>query len=196
MSRRAALEHQSVSFFLADKTIEQPVPMNVAAFSSAKKEPDSAEPMHTRAHLVHFTRRRFNGADRSQTSRVKKRRRGEQHCVENLRRAGNGCEPFQPANCEREDHESPFFSIGARSATDGPFKTLPYASKREPWQGQSQVVSVRFQCTMHLRCGQMAVISWIFPGLIAVDRDFLEPAADHSPLPRFQISRPNPRRRP
>ena len=166
--------------------------MNVAAFSSAKKEPDSAEPMHTRAHLVHFKRRRFNGADRSQTSRVKKRRRGEQHCVENLRRAGNGCEPFQPANCEREDHESPFFSIGARSATDGPFKTLPYASKREPWQGQSQVVSVRFQCTMHLEVRTDGRHFVDFPGLIAVDRDFLEPAADHSPLPAISNSRPNP----
>src|SRR5688572_15091765 len=106
---------------------------------------------------------------------MKKGGGGEQDRVENVRRAGNGRQPFQPANCELEDHDSPFFSIGARSATDGPFSTLPSASKREPWQGQSQVVSVRFQCTMHFRCGQIAVISWNSPASSRYTATFLSP---------------------
>src|SRR5687767_3121979 len=139
MGRRAAIAQQNVTLGLADKTIEQSVAMNVAAFLSAKKETHPAETMHSRSHLGHCARGRFDGADRSQASRMKKSGRGEQHRVENLRCAGNGREPFQPANCKVEDHDSASFSIGARSATDGPFNTLPSASKREPWQGQSQV---------------------------------------------------------
>src|SRR5688500_8458470 len=163
MGRRAAIEQESIAICQADKTIEQPVAMKVAAFPSAKKESYPAETMHPRTHFGHFTCRRFHRADRAQASRMKKGGRGEQQRVEKVRRAGNGRQPFQPANCELEDHDSPFSSIGARSATDGPFSTLPSASKREPWQGQSQVVSVRFQCTMHFRCGQIAVISWNSP---------------------------------
>jgi hypothetical protein len=39
-------------------------------------------------------------------------------------------------------------STSASGATAGPFTTLPRGSKREPWQGQSQVFSVEFQSTM------------------------------------------------
>ena len=163
MKRCAAIEQQSVAPGLADKTIEQSIAMNVTAFPSAKKEPHAAETMHSRAHLGHSAGRRFDSADRLKTSRIENGGRGQQDRVENLRCAGNGRQPFQPANCKLEDHDSLFLSIGARSATDGPFNTLPTASKREPWQGQSQVVSVRFQCTMHFKCGQIAVISWNSP---------------------------------
>ena len=145
MGRRAAVEEEGIALGLADETIEQPVAMYVAAFPSAKKEPHPAETMRTRTDFGNLARRRFHRADRSQSSRMKKRGRSEQHRVENVRRAGNGRQPFQPPHCELEDHDSPFFSTGARSATEGPFSTLPNASKREPWQGQSQVVSVRFQ---------------------------------------------------
>ena len=162
MRKSATLDHQRIAIRAADKTIEQTVSMNMAAFLSTKKEPDSTQAMNSRPNSGHFGRGLFDGANGTQTRRMKKRGRAEQHRVENLRRAGNGRQPFQPANCKRENHESPF-STGARSATDGPFRTLPRASKREPWQGQSQVVSVRFQCTMHFRCGQIAVISWNSP---------------------------------
>ena len=162
MRTRAAIAHQRVPIRPADKTIEQPVSVEMAAFLSVEKEAYSAKAMNPRSYPGQFVHRFFNGADGSQTRRMKKRRRAEQHRIENLRRAGNGRQPFQPADREEENHASPS-SIGARSATDGPFKTLPRASKREPWQGQSQVVSVRFQCTIHFKCGQIAVISWNVP---------------------------------
>ena len=38
--------------------------------------------------------------------------------------------------------------ISSSGATAGPFTTLPYASNREPWHGQSHVFSVEFQSTM------------------------------------------------
>jgi len=73
MGRRASLEQESVALCLADKTIEQPVAMKVAAFPSAKKESYPAEAMDTRTHFGDFGRRRFHRADRSKPSRVKKR---------------------------------------------------------------------------------------------------------------------------
>ena len=41
-----------------------------------------------------------------------------------------------------------FFS---RAATAGPLSTAPSTPNREPWQGQSQVRSSVFQCTMQPR---------------------------------------------
>src|SRR4051812_19141368 len=40
------------------------------------------------------------------------------------------------------------FSNGSSA---GPESTSPVGLKREPWQGQSQVRSAAFQCTMHFR---------------------------------------------
>ena len=40
--------------------------------------------------------------------------------------------------------------------TAGPWMTLPSVSKRDPWQGQSQVFSAVFQETMQPRCVQVA----------------------------------------
>lgn len=162
MWRRATVAHQGITICAAHKAIEQPVSVQVTEFFPSKAEADAAEAMNSRAHSGKFGYRLFDGADGAQPCRMKKRGRCEQHRIENLRCAGNGREPFQPANCKLENHESPF-STGARSATDGPFSTLPSASKREPWQGQSQVVSLRFQCTMHFKCGQIAVISCSVP---------------------------------
>lgn len=36
----------------------------------------------------------------------------------------------------------------------GPLWTAPVGLKREPWQGQSQVLSAAFQWTMHFMCVQ------------------------------------------
>src|SRR6185436_9103640 len=47
-------------------------------------------------------------------------------------------------------------SITGRPASDGPLSTLPSTSKREPWQGQSQVFSAEFQVTTQPRCVQIA----------------------------------------
>lgn len=132
--RGAAATHQCLPVRPADKTIEQTVAVDVAAFLSTEKETDSAQAMNPRPYSRQFRRGLFDGADGAQSRRMKKRRRAEQHRVENLGRAGNSRQPFQSANCKREDHEPPsrVGGIGARSATDGPFKTLPKASKREP----------------------------------------------------------------
>src|SRR5205823_6528508 len=54
-------------------------------------------------------------------------------------------------------------ATGSRSLTAGPFNTRPYGSKREPWQGQSQLASAEFQATVHLRCVQTAERSWSVP---------------------------------
>ena len=39
----------------------------------------------------------------------------------------------------------------AKSVFAGPLMTLPSLSKRDPWQGQSQVFSAAFHCTMQPR---------------------------------------------
>jgi hypothetical protein len=46
--------------------------------------------------------------------------------------------------------------LRSRSLTAGPWMTLPSLSKRDPWQGQSQVFSAVFQETMQPRCVQVA----------------------------------------
>ena len=46
---------------------------------------------------------------------------------------------------------------GLRSSIAGPLSTFPLGSNRDPWQGQSQLFSVEFQPTMHLRCVQTAL---------------------------------------
>src|SRR5262249_60349593 len=58
---------------------------------------------------------------------------------------------------------APAGAAGARSRLAGPLTTRPRRSKREPWQGQSQVCSASFQATTHPRCGQLAENSWAAP---------------------------------
>jgi len=47
-------------------------------------------------------------------------------------------------------------AIGASGASAGPAITLPSGLKREPWHGQSHVLSASFQSTMHAMCVQTA----------------------------------------
>src|SRR5205823_519578 len=53
--------------------------------------------------------------------------------------------------------------IFSRGASAGPEKTSPVGLKREPWQGQSQVLSAAFQWTMHFKCVQIGEQSLTFP---------------------------------
>ena len=63
--------------------------------------------------------------------------------------------------------ESLFLSDTSQASASGelagPEMTWPLGSKREPWQGQSQVFSAPFQCTMQPRCGQTAESSCAAP---------------------------------
>lgn len=162
MRQRAALGYQRVALLTAYEAIEQPVSVDMARFLAVMEKSDAAEPMDPYAHPRPLANRGFDRRHRPQPRRVKERGCRSQERVEDQRRAGNSREPLQSANDELKN-QSPLGSTGARSATDGPFNTFPCASNREPWQGQSQVVSVRFQCTMHFKCGQTAVISWSVP---------------------------------
>ena len=78
MRRRPLLPQQRVAICRADKTIEQPVAVDVAAFLFTKKEPNSAEAMNPGPYSWKFRRRLFNGADRPQPGRMKKRGYAEQ----------------------------------------------------------------------------------------------------------------------
>jgi hypothetical protein len=162
MRQAAALGNQRIAILPADMAIEQSVPVNMTRFLSVMEKPDAAKPMNLHLRPRPLADGGFNRAHRAKPSRAKERGPGEQHRVENLRRTGDPRQPFQPVNDELKN-QSPLGSTGARSATDGPFNTFPSASNREPWHGQSHVVSVRFQCTMHFKCGQIAVISWSVP---------------------------------
>ena len=162
MRQRSSVGNQRITLIPADKTIEETVAMNVARFPSAVEESDSSQPVNCHPHSRPAADGGFNLCYCPEARRTEHRRAHEQHRVENERRARNSRQPFQSANDELKD-QSAFGSTGARSATDGPFNTFPRASNREPWQGQSHVVSVRFQCTMHFKCGHTAVISWSAP---------------------------------
>ena len=73
--RGVAVPEQCIAIRPPHKTIQQTVAMNVAAFLSAKNEPDSAEAMNPRPHAGQFVGPLFEGADRAQACRVKKRSR-------------------------------------------------------------------------------------------------------------------------
>ena len=47
-------------------------------------------------------------------------------------------------------------SLGANPCAAGPLSTVPSVSKREPWQGQSQLFASSFQRTRPPRCGHTA----------------------------------------
>ncbi|MEY2494469.1 MAG: hypothetical protein QOJ45_961 [Verrucomicrobiota bacterium] len=75
--RRVMVSHKRIAIRTADKAIEQTVPMNVAAFLSAKKETDAAKPMNARRHSRQIGHRFFHGADGAQSRRRKDRGRAE-----------------------------------------------------------------------------------------------------------------------
>ena len=103
----------------------------MAGLFPPQKETDAAQAMHACLDSrppAHFG---LDFAYGPETRRMKQAGRPEQYGVKNLRRARDAGEPFQPANDEAENQVSSL-SIGARSATAGPFNTLPSASKRDP----------------------------------------------------------------
>src|SRR2546423_6687230 len=151
------------------------------------KETNAAKSMDADAHFGPGPHARLTRAYRAQQCGMKRARRAEEHRVEGLRRARDSREPFESPDGERKNYVS-LFSTGARSATDGPFSTLPSGSKREPWQGQSQVVSFRFQCTMHFKCGQTAVISCSAPASSRYTAIFFAPRRTTAPWPGFRSS--------
>ncbi len=127
----APIIHQLIAVRATDKAIQQTVPVNVAGLFAVKKETDAAKAMHASLPTGPPANLNFDFAYRSETGRVKQAGRTEQHGVENLRRAGDATEPFQPAN-DKVKNQVPLPSTGARSATDGPFTTFPSASNRDP----------------------------------------------------------------
>src|SRR6478752_416211 len=117
MRQRASVADQRFAIRPSNKTIEQPVPMNVPALFPVEKESDPAETMDADLHFRPATDVGFNRADRAQTHWMKYTRRREEHRIEDLWRSGDPCEKFQAPNGEPENQMSSL-STGARSATD------------------------------------------------------------------------------
>src|SRR5437868_6739427 len=113
--------------------------MHVAGLFPSKRESDATQTMDTCSHTWPSTNLRFHITHRATPRRMENARARKQQGIEYMRRIGNSRQPFQSADGKRENQVS-LDSTGARSATDGPFRTLPRASKREPWHGQSHVV--------------------------------------------------------
>ena len=76
------------------------------------------------------------------------------------------------------------YGAGWRSSIAGPLSTLPYGSKRDPWQGQSQLFSAVFQSTMHFTCVHAAERSCTRARVVLVDRDLVRAASDDAALAR------------
>ena len=55
------------------------------------------------------------------------------------------------------------YSGFVRSLVDGPCRHVPVALNREPWHGQSQVVSAALNRTWQPRCVQRVEIAWSMP---------------------------------
>ena len=68
MNRGAPKSHQSIAIRVPDKTIEQPVPMNVAQLFPAKKKTDSAKTMNPECYSGKPLRNLFDRADRAQAA--------------------------------------------------------------------------------------------------------------------------------
>jgi hypothetical protein len=71
--RGLAIAHQRVPMPAADKTIEQAISMNVAAFLSTEEKAHSAKTMNSQTHLGQSIHRFLDRADGAQTSRMKQR---------------------------------------------------------------------------------------------------------------------------
>src|SRR5690606_23861469 len=79
-----------------------------------------------------------------------------------------GVVALQERPVDVEDHRPhpahpPSSPTGRRGVGAGPLITSPSGAKREPWQGQSQLRSTSFQCTMHPRWVQTAESSCATP---------------------------------
>ena len=76
---------------------------------------------------------------------------------------------------------------GFRFPVAGPFNTSPRASKREPWQGQSQVRSASFQCddAAEVRAARRDRVQDTV--VVAVNRLLAQAVADHPALPGSQL---------
>ena len=79
--------------------------MDVAGLFFAQKETNSTESMDAGPHPRPPANLRLDFTYCAETPGVKQASPTEQDRVKNLRRARNGCEPFQPANCESENHK-------------------------------------------------------------------------------------------
>ncbi len=77
------------------------------------------------------------------------------------------------------------FSGGAsaKGLIAGPFRILPSGANREPWHGQSQLVSVAFHETMHPRCVHTAERSCSLPLPSRYAAIFERPRRMIAPLP-------------
>jgi hypothetical protein len=95
MMRRHAIAtlHQPVAVRFPNKTIEQTVSVDVAAFFSAKEEPNSSKAMHPWLYTRQLPHARFDVADSAETRPIKEGRRTQQDRIEKLRGAGNHRQP-------------------------------------------------------------------------------------------------------
>ena len=102
MRQRLATGDQTIAILPADKTIQEPVPVNVARLRAPAEETDTAQAMDAGAHAGPAVDCRFNRADGAEPFRGKQPGGAEQQRVEELGRAGNSREPFQSSDCERK----------------------------------------------------------------------------------------------
>src|SRR5829696_5307152 len=81
-------------------------------------------------------------------------------------------------------------SSGLRSSrcTAGPCSTSPSGAKRDPWHGQSQLRSARFQLTWQPRCVQVAETATSVPSSRRWPATFSPPSSTMSPSPAWSSS--------
>ena len=66
--------------------------------------------------------------------------------------------PYTKVRWQYVSHTATFFYIFFLSSVAGLFKSLPFSSKREPWQGQSQECSSGLYFNAQPRCGQRGTV--------------------------------------
>jgi len=74
MHLRTALLHEPIAICAPYKTIEQPIPVNVAQLFPATKKTDSAKTMHAEGYSRKPLHIFLDGADRAQAARMQQRR--------------------------------------------------------------------------------------------------------------------------
>ena len=115
-------------------------------------------------------------------------RQGGRGVLEEAARAGRP--PGLPARARLTSAGEADRGASRRSSglTAGPASTVPSTSKREPWQGQSQVRSASFQRVRQPRCVQRSETACSAPAVVAVDADLPEPGAHDAGLARRRSS--------
>ncbi len=73
--------HQPIAICAPDKTIEQPVPMNMTQLFPAKKKTDSAKTMNSECYSGKPLRNLFDRADRAQAASMQQCRRKKQRRI-------------------------------------------------------------------------------------------------------------------